>query len=191
MGSIRTANSIPTQEGQKQNRIDLYPTASTSTSALLQKASASLIRPGGAFLPLIVTRASGVFVYTADGHRILDFTSGQMSCLIGHGHPEIVDTIASHAAQLDHLFSGMLSPPVLNLAGALTTTLEGTGLDKFMFLSTGGESNEAAIKMAKLYTGKWEIVGLGGSWHGMTDAARGATVGLFFFMSVVLIIYGV
>lgn len=189
MGSIGTSNSIPIHEGQKQNETDLYPTSSTSTSTLLQKASASLIRPGGAFLPLIVTRASGVFVYTADGHRILDFTSGQMSCLIGHGHSEIVDTIASHAAQLDHLYSGMLSPPVLNLAEALTTTLEGTGLDKVMFLSTGGESNEAAIKMAKLYTGKWEIVGLGGSWHGMTDAARGATVSLLLFIYVAFILF--
>lgn len=54
--------------------------------------------------------------------------------------------------------------------------LPSRGLEKMMFLSTGGESNEAAIKMAKLYTGKYEIVALGGSWHGMTDAARSVTV---------------
>ncbi|GAD94940.1 hypothetical protein BC1G_04988 [Paecilomyces variotii No. 5] len=176
MGSVAATDSVVSKEHNSQTNTDLYPEGSISTSALLQEASTSLIRPGGAFLPLIVTRASGVFVYTADGHRILDFTSGQMSCLIGHGHPEIVNTITAHAAQLDHLFSGMLSPPVLNLAERLMATLQGTGLDKTMFLSTGGEANEAAIKMAKLYTGKWEIVGLGGSWHGMTDAARGATM---------------
>lgn len=67
----------------------------------------------------------------------------------------------------------MLSPPVIRLAKRLTSVLP-TGLDKAFFLSTGGESNEAAIKMAKVYTGKFEIVGLGASWHGMTAQALGS-----------------
>ena len=54
------------------------------------------------------------------------------------------------------------------------TDLLPKGLDKAFFLSTSDESNEAAIKLAKFYTGKWEIVRLGGSWHGMTGAAVGA-----------------
>ena len=121
----------------------------------------------------IIVRTEGLYVYTADGHRVLDWTSGQMSCLVGHGHPEVVEAIRQHAAHLDHLFSGMVSPPVISLASRLTSALPG-GLDKAFFLSTGGESNEAAIKMAKVYTGKFEIVGLGASWHGMTAAALGA-----------------
>lgn len=96
-----------------------------------------------------------------------------MSCLIGHGHPKIVETITQHAAGLDHLFSGMLSPPVIQLGKRLTDLLP-KGLDKAFFLSAGGESNEAAIKLAKFYTGKLEVVGLGGSWHGMTGTAVGA-----------------
>lgn len=96
-----------------------------------------------------------------------------MSCLIGHGNPEIVETIREHAANLDHLFSGMLSPPVVSLATRLTS-LTPPGLDKAFFLSTGGESNEAAIRLAKFYTGKFEIVGLASSWHGMTGNAMGA-----------------
>jgi hypothetical protein len=82
-----------------------------------------------------------------------------MSCLIGHGHREVVATLAAHAARLDHLFSGMLSPPVLLLAARLAEVTP-PPLHKAMFLSTGAESNEAAIKMAKVYTGKWEIVGM-------------------------------
>lgn len=104
---------------------------------------------------------------------MLDFTSGQMSCLIGHGNDEIASVIASHARSLDHVFSGMLTPPVISLAKRLTS-LTPPGLDKAMFLSTGGESNEAAIRLAKSYTGKFEIVGLAASWHGMTGAALGA-----------------
>ena len=96
-----------------------------------------------------------------------------MSTLIGHGHPEIVKVINDHAKHLDHLFSGMISPPVISLAKRLTGAAP-AGLDKAFFLSTGGESNEAAIRLAKFYTGKFEIVGLAASWHGMTGASLGA-----------------
>ncbi len=142
--------------------------------AMVQACKDKLIRYGGNFSPMIITGAKGVYIYTADGRKILDFTSGQMSCLVGHGHPEIVETITAHASGLDHLFSGMVSPPVVRLAEKLTELLP-AGLDRAMFLSTGAESNEAAIKMAKLYTGKYEIVALGMSWHGMTSAATAAT----------------
>ncbi len=135
-------------------------------------ASKYLANYGTKFEKDIVTGSKGLHVYTANGHRVLDWTSGQMSCLIGHGHPEIVRTIHDHAENLDHLFSGMLSPPVIKLAKRLTSVLP-EGLDKAFFLSTGGESNEAAIKMAKVYTGNFEVVGLGASWHGVTAQALG------------------
>ncbi|KAL8746015.1 MAG: hypothetical protein Q9190_001911 [Brigantiaea leucoxantha] len=140
---------------------------------LQDDANACLINYCSSFMPDIITHAEGVFVHTASGRKIFDWTSGQMSCLIGHGHPEIVETIREYAANLDHLFSGMLSPPVIQLAKKLTSLLP-EGLDKAMFLSTGGESNEAAIKLAKVYTGNFEIVGLSASWHGMTGVAVGA-----------------
>ncbi|RFU30820.1 hypothetical protein B7463_g5529, partial [Scytalidium lignicola] len=125
--------------------------------------------PGG-FSPHIITRASGSSIFTADDRQILDWTSGQMSCLVGHGHPEIVETITYHATHLDHLFSGFISPPVVSLAEKLTSVMP-DGMERVMFLSTGGESNEAAIRLAKVLTGRWEIVGLSSSWHGMTGAA--------------------
>ena len=141
--------------------------------ALQSEAESTLLNYGSSFNSEIITHASGVFIYTSTNRSILDWTSGQMSCLIGHGHPEVVKTITDHANHLDHLFSGMLSPPVIQLAKKLTDLLP-KGLDKAMFLSTGSESNEAAIRLAKIFTGKWEIVGLGASWHGMTGAALGA-----------------
>ena len=133
-----------------------------------------LIRYGGSFEPLIIERARGSFVHDADGRKILDFTSGQMSSLLGHGHPEIATVIADHAANLDHLFSGMLSRPIVDLATKLAEVAP-AGLERSLLLSTGAEANEAAIKLAKLYTGKYEIVGFAQSWHGMTGAAASAT----------------
>ena len=107
----------------------------------------------GAFTREIIDHAEGSFVFTEDGRRILDFTSGQMSAILGHSHPEIVDTVQRQAAKLDHLFSGMLSRPVVDLARRLAETLPAP-LEKALLLTTGAESNEAALRMAKLVTGK-------------------------------------
>ena len=135
-----------------------------------------LVRYSGAgrFVPEIIERAEGSFVFTADGRRLLDFTSGQMSAILGHSHPAVVATIQRQAATLDHLFSGMLSRPVVDLARRLAESLP-EPLSKVLLLTTGAESNEAAIRMAKLVTGGHEIISFARSWHGMTQAAASAT----------------
>ncbi|WP_439622399.1 aspartate aminotransferase family protein [Shinella sp.] len=132
-----------------------------------------LIRYGGSFDPAIIERAEGSFVYDADNRPILDFTSGQMSALLGHSHPKIVTAVQRQMTKVAHLFSGMLSRPVVELAERLAALAP--GLDRVMLLSTGAESNEAAIRMAKLVTGRHEIVAFSKSWHGMTGAASSAT----------------
>lgn len=121
----------------------------------------------------IITHGRGSYIYTESGQRILDWTSGQMSCLLGHSHPEIVAVINAYASTLMHTSSCMVSPPAIRLAKKLVSNLP-AGLDRAFFLSTGSESNEAAIRLAKAYTGKFEVVGLGKSWHGMTCGAQGA-----------------
>ncbi|MES2206202.1 MAG: aminotransferase class III-fold pyridoxal phosphate-dependent enzyme, partial [Pseudomonadota bacterium] len=118
-------------------------------SQFWQQAHQHLIRYGGHFESRIIERAKGSYVYDADNRAILDFTSGQMSAILGHGHPEICEVIEDYAHNLDHLFSGMLSRPVVNLASKLAA-ITPDGLDRSMLLSTGSEANEAAIKMAKL-----------------------------------------
>ena len=128
----------------------------------------------GAFSPDVIARAEGSSVFTEDGRELLDFTSGQMSAILGHSHPEIVATVREQTARLDHLYSGMLSRPVIDLARRLTETVP-EPLDKAMFLTTGAESNEAALRMAKLVTGRHEVISFARSWHGMTQAAANAT----------------
>ncbi|KAF2690746.1 PLP-dependent transferase [Lentithecium fluviatile CBS 122367] len=149
------------------------PYDSADPEQLQHDADKCLLSYGTSFHPEIITSTDSIYIETHTGHRMMDFTSGQMSCLIGHGNPEIVKVIHDHAQHLDHLFSGMISPPVIKLAKRLTDAAP-PGLDKAFFLSTGGESNEAAIRLAKFVTGKFEIVGLAASWHGMTGASLGA-----------------
>ena len=132
-----------------------------------------VVRYGGAFDPAIIERAAGSFVYDDDDRAILDFTSGQMSAVLGHTHPRIVDTVKRQVEKVAHLFSGMLSRPVVELSQRLAALAP--GLDKVLLLSTGAESNEAAIRIAKLVTGRHEVVAFSRSWHGMTNAAASAT----------------
>ncbi len=128
----------------------------------------------GAFSPGIIDRAEGSSVFTEDGRELLDFTSGQMSAILGHAHPEIVATVREQVGRLDHLYSGMVSRPVLDLARRLAATLP-EPLEKALLLTTGAEANEAALRMAKLVTGGHEVVSFARSWHGMTQAAASAT----------------
>ena len=146
------------------------------TETFWSDAERHLVRYSGAgrFVPEIIERAEGSFVYTADGRRLLDFTSGQMSAILGHSHPAVAETIRRQAGTLDHLFSGMLSRPVVDLARRLAESLP-EPLEKVLLLTTGAESNEAALRMAKLVTGRHEVISFARSWHGMTQAAASAT----------------
>ena len=141
--------------------------------AFWQRAQRHMLGYGGDFVPFVPVRAEGSFLHDASGRRVLDFTSGQMSAILGHSHPEIVATVRDAVGRLDHLFSSMLSEPVVALAERLAGLVP--DLPRVMLLSTGGEANEAAIRLAKLVTGKWEIVGFAQSWHGMTSGAAAAT----------------
>lgn len=144
--------------------------SSTGTNLSVDDLSRHLIRYGGKFLPNLIERTGGSYVYDETGRALLDFTSGQMSAILGHNHPEIVATMKAAADEPVHLFSGFLSRPVVQLAEVLADLL-GPQLSKALLLSTGAESNEAALRLAKLYTGGYEVVAFDLAWHGMTGAA--------------------
>lgn len=143
-------------------------------TAWLREAEQYLVRYCEHFSDVLVTKAEGAYLYTADGQRILDFTSGQMCAIFGHSHPRIVEALRQGTGQSIHLLSAMLSPPVIELARRLSELVP-EPLCRSMFLSTGSESNEMAIRMAKLYTGGFEVIGFTGSWHGMTAGAQSHT----------------
>jgi 2,2-dialkylglycine decarboxylase (pyruvate) len=137
-------------------------------------ASDLLIRYGGPFAPGVVRSASGSFVEVQDGRRVLDFTAGQICATIGHNHPRVVEAIEQSCRDVLHLNSWSLSPPVLSLTERLIGTLP-EPLRRAMFLSTGGEANEAALRMAKLFSGRFEVAALTRSWHGVTAGVSAHT----------------
>ena len=125
-----------------------------------------LIRYAGGFAPFLVTRASGAWVETADGRKVLDFTSGQICSTLGHNHPRIAEAVRETLDRVIHLNSWMLSEPVLALAERLTSLFP-PPLDKVILLNTGSEANEVALKLAKMHTGRFEVAGLARSFHGL------------------------
>ena len=137
-------------------------------------ATDQLIRYGGEFADLLIESAAGSWLTTADGRRILDFTSGQMCATLGHGHPAMLEAMRDAGERVVHLFSGFLSRDVTELARELMAVLP-EPLARAMFLSTGGEANEAALRLAKLHTGGHEVLAFAGSWHGMTAGAASST----------------
>ncbi|KAF2014481.1 PLP-dependent transferase [Aaosphaeria arxii CBS 175.79] len=147
---------------------------SQEPTAFWSKANRFLMNTGVPFSPVIITKANGTRLHDSSGRQILDFTSGQMSSLLGHSHPEIVETVHKYSAELDHLISNMITNPVIDLAERLAR-IAPAPLEKSFFLSTGSETTEAAIKMAKCYTGKFEIVAFAASYHGLTQGAGSAT----------------
>lgn len=144
------------------------------TAAFFAKADKYLMGTGVPSSPVVITKAKGTRLYDASGRSILDFTSGQMSSLLGHSHPDIVEVVRHHIGELDHLLSNMITHPVVNLAERMARFLP-VPLEKSFFLNTGAESVEAAIKMAKCYTGNFEVVAFAASYHGLTQGAGSAT----------------
>lgn len=142
---------------------------------LRQAARDHLIRYGGDTFPNLFTEAKGCIVRDDTGREILDFTSGQMCATIGHNHPNIIKAVERAGATAYHMFSGMIPEAVAELALRIARDWMPDGLTKSLWINTGSESNEAALRMAKMVTGGYEVIAIGGSWHGVTGAASSAS----------------
>ncbi len=142
---------------------------------LRQAAREHLIRYGGDTFPNLFNEAKGCILRDDTGREILDFTSGQMCATIGHNHPNIVKAVERAGQTAYHMFSGMIPEAVAELALRIARDWMPAGLNKSLWINTGSESNEAALRMAKMYTGGFEVIAIGGSWHGVTGAASSAS----------------
>jgi 2,2-dialkylglycine decarboxylase (pyruvate) len=126
--------------------------------------------------PNLFTSAKGTIVTDSDGRDYLDFTSGQMCATIGHNHPAIVEAVERAGKKAFHLFSGMIPEVVAELAQVLAKDWLPGDLKRSIFINTGSEATEVALRMAKMYTGGYEVLVLGGSWHGITGGAASVSM---------------
>ncbi len=141
------------------------------SESLLQASKDHLVRYGGDVFPTLFRSAKGTVVTDMNGREYLDFTSGQMCATIGHNHPAIVEAVRRAGEKAYHFFSGMIPEVVAELAQVLARDWLPGDLTKTIFVNTGSEATEVALRMAKLVTDGYEVLALGGSWHGITAGA--------------------
>ncbi|WP_436640192.1 aspartate aminotransferase family protein [Microbaculum sp. FT89] len=130
-----------------------------------------LVRYGGDVFPNLFSSARGTVVKDVEGTEYLDFTSGQMCATIGHNHPAIVEAVQRAGEKAYHFFSGMIPEVVAQLAKVVGEEWMPGDLTRSIFINTGSEATEVALRMAKMYTDGYEVLTLGGSWHGITGGA--------------------
>ena len=129
----------------------------------------------GQVRPLPIERAEGVYVYTTDGKRLLDFNSQMMSVNIGHSHPRVIDAIKAQLdKQLLFVFPHAATEPRARLGKLLAEIVPGD-INTFFLTLGGAEANENAIRAARLYTGRQKILARYRSYHGATNATMQLT----------------
>jgi taurine--2-oxoglutarate transaminase len=124
--------------------------------------------------PIPVAGAKGVYFWTPEGKRFLDFNSQLMCTNIGHGHPKVVAAIARQAETLAYANPFMATEPRARLGAKLAELCPGD-IDTFFFTNGGAEANENAVKLARMVTGRHKILARYRSYHGGTAGAMTLT----------------
>jgi len=125
-------------------------------------------------LPLMleIDKAEGIYLYDTQGKKYIDLISGISVSNIGHCHPKVVKAIQTQAAQYMHLmvYGEYIQYPQVQLSKLLTDQLPDK-LNNVYLVNSGTEATEGALKLAKRYTGRTEIIGFKKSYHGSTHGS--------------------
>lgn len=123
----------------------------------------------------VADRAEGSYIYTDEGRRLLDFTCGIGVTNTGHCHPKVVEAIREQAANFIHAQANIVvHKPMLQLVEELRQIAPPL-IDSFFFANSGAEALENAVKIAKVVTGRTNVIVFSGSFHGRTHAAMALT----------------
>jgi acetylornithine/succinyldiaminopimelate/putrescine aminotransferase len=126
--------------------------------------------------PIEVAHGEGVWLYTRDGRKILDFYGGHAVAGLGYGHPRWLAALERQARQMTFQ-TNALPMAIRERAAARLAKFAGLGLDTVFWVNSGAEANENALKLAFKITGRSKAVALEQGWHGRTAAAGAVTWG--------------
>src|SRR5580704_2826255 len=124
--------------------------------------------------PMHIVDAEGCYITDANGKRYLDFSSQLMCMNLGHKNQAVIDSITKQAQDLAYAMPGYATTARAELSKLLLEVLP-KGLNKFFFTTSGTDANEAAFKIARMYTGKSKIIARYRSYHGSTSGSIAAT----------------
>lgn len=119
-----------------------------------------------------IERAEGLYLYSPDGTKYLDFVSGFAVSNLGHRHPKVVEAIKKQVDHYLHLtvYGEYVQAPQVQFAQKLVSVLP-PSLHSVYFVNSGAEATEGALKLAKRYTNRSEIIAFEGAYHGSTHGA--------------------
>jgi taurine--2-oxoglutarate transaminase len=129
----------------------------------------------GAVDPIVIDRAEGVWLYTPEGNRILDFNSQLMSVNIGHGDRRVIDAITEQATKLQYVQPSLFATEIRGRLGQKLAEIMPGDMDKVFFTLGGAEAIENAIKLARHYTGRYKVLARYRAYHGATMGAMTLT----------------
>jgi len=123
-------------------------------------------------LAIEIEKAEGIYLYGKKGEKYIDLIAGIGVSNIGHRHPKVVQAIKDQADKYLHLmvYGEYIQSPQVLLAHTLTSLLPPT-LNTVYFVNSGAEATEGALKLAKRFTGRSEIIACHNSYHGSTHGA--------------------
>lgn len=125
---------------------------------------------------LFAERAENAELWDADGRRYVDFAGGIAVLNTGHRHPDVVAAVEAQLAKLTHTAFGVMPyEPYVTLAEKLNALAPGDFQKKSLFVTTGAEAVENAIKCARAYTGRSAVIAFDGAFHGRTLLTMGLT----------------
>jgi len=124
--------------------------------------------------PLVITRGKGALVWDIKGKEYIDCMSSYGVALLGHSHPKVVEAVCKQAEALISCHASLYSNKRTEFLQKLMS-ITPTGLNKAFLSNSGAESVECAIKLARKFTGKPEIIAVMGGYHGKTIGALSAT----------------
>jgi len=124
--------------------------------------------------PMHIVDAEGCTITDGNGKQYLDFSAQLMCMNLGHKNPAVIASIAKQAEELAYAMPGYATTTRAELSKLLLEVLP-KGLNKFFFTTSGTDANEAAFKIARMYTGKTKIIARYRSYHGSTSGSIAAT----------------
>jgi 4-aminobutyrate aminotransferase len=124
---------------------------------------------------ILAVRGEGAYLYDEKGNAYLDFTTGIGVTNTGHCHPKVVEAIREQAGLLLHGQANIVyHPPMLKLVEELANLVP-SELDGFFFSNSGAEAVEGAVKLARMATGRTNVIVFQGSFHGRTVGTMSLT----------------
>lgn len=147
-----------------------------NTAALLARRQAAVPRGVSTLAPLFVESASGSILRDAGGRRVIDFAGGIGAMNVGHSHPKVVAAIEAQARRFTHTcFQVAMYEPYVALAERLNALVPGPWPKKTLFVNSGAEAVENAVKIARAATGRPAVVAFEHAFHGRTLLALSLT----------------